>query len=98
MCIYEKHGINEQQEYGRQIACCNIQRFWIIRRYDDMEEWQKTQADEEGVKVIDEKKYFKLFGEKFDPKKIMPDWSPDKDDSEDKEERNDDDEKSRGGN
>jgi len=36
-----------------------------------------------------------LFGEKFDPKKIMPDWSPDEDDSEDKEERNDDDEKSR---
>jgi len=32
-----------------------------------------------------------LFGEKFDPEKIMPDWSPDEDDRED-------DEKSRGDN
>jgi len=39
-----------------------------------------------------------LFGEKFDPEKIMPDWSPDEDDREDKELPIDDDKKRRGDN
>ena len=51
MCIYEEYG-DREQDYGRQIACCNIARFWVIRSFDDQADWQKARADEPDVKVM----------------------------------------------
>ena len=52
MCIYENYSDREIPDYGRQIACCNISRFWVMRSSDDQADWEKARADEPDVKVM----------------------------------------------
>ena len=70
MCIYEKYGRSEPMDYGRQIACCNIRRFWVVRNYDDVADYERAQADQEEIEVITDKEFEKMFGYKFDPKEF----------------------------
>ena len=69
MCIYEKYGRAESQ-YGRQIACCDIRRFWVVRNYNDVADFERAQADEDEIEVITEEEFEKMFGYKFDPKEF----------------------------
>lgn len=72
MCIYEDYGRTER-EYGRQIACCDIRRFWVVRHYDDVADFERAEADEDDVEVITVEEYEKMFGEKFDPEQFAMD-------------------------
>jgi len=72
MTIYSDFGAHENN-YGCQIACCNIRSFWIMPHYADYKDLEP--AREQGViddetEIITEEEFHKMFEYEFEGEDI----------------------------
>ena len=75
MAIYEKFG-NDEKDYGRQIACCNIRSLWVTRDYATLEDARERGVVDENTEIITEAEFDKMFeGELSWDQVAMDDWT-----------------------
>ena len=74
MAIYEKFG-NDEGDYGRQVACCNIRSLWLTRDEASREEAIARGDIDENTEVITEKEFNKMFEGEVTWDKAMDDWT-----------------------